>query len=393
MIYGVTETGFVRKTMSEILATFESGWQDIFGDDVDLSADTPDAQILGTVAGAIDEVWQTMAAVYQSFRPRQAVGASLSDLVALNAITRKTGTKSFIQATVTGTPATVIGLTAIIETVNGDRFFPISVIVIPGGGSIVATFRAISNGPITVGPNELTVIVTPISGWASIDNGVTTTSSGAPNAVGTSDESDAELRARQILSTENSATNILESLYSAILQLDGVSRCRVYVNDTSGTVDGRPAHSYEVVVVGGDDAEVAQAIWENHPTGIELFGTTTENITDSQGYTQAIKFTRPTVIPIIVEVTLSATANYPATGDDDIKQALVDYAAGSFEDDFYLGIGDDVFLNDLYTAINSVQGHHVISLEIGDPTLGTADIVIDETEISGWQISDITVIS
>lgn len=386
MSFGVVPTGFSRPPLSDLLADLEAGWVAIFGATVDLSPDGPDAQILGILSGALDEIWQVGLAAYSSYRPRQAVGTALSEIVGFNGITRKAGSPSTVLVrTVSDGAGSVLTTSFRIESEAGDLFRP----AVPGffDDATSFAFLSVEDGPITVSASENWKIVTPVAGLNSMENDAATF------LVGTSDESDAELRARQVLSTENGATNILEALYSALLQVEGVTRVRVYVNATNATVDGRPAHSYEVIVIGGADLDVAQAIWENHPAGIELFGATTQNINDSQGFVQAIEFTRPTLVPIIVNVVVSSTTDYPATGDEDMKQAIVDYANGLLVEGEELGIGDDVLLSRLYSATNSIPGHNVTTLQIGDPALGTADIVIDETEIADFLVVNITVTS
>jgi uncharacterized phage protein gp47/JayE len=313
------------------------------------------------------------------------VGAALSELVGLNGISRKPGLASTLQLTVNTTGGSVdIPFSFRLEGETGETFFTNAPGSYANGSTIVmASIEHVAL--IFTGP-EVWRILTPVSGLDSLDTL-------AQLQIGSPDESDAELRARQILSTENGATNILESLYSSLLQVSGVARVRIYVNDTNSTVDGRPAHSYEVVVDGGADLDVAEAIWDRHPAGIELFGTTSQNITDSQGQTQAIEFTRPVVVPIYIIVNTSADARYPATGDEDIKQAIVDYANGLLVEDEQLTIGDDVRQSRLFTPANSIQGHNVVTILIGiapTPTLET-DIVIDETEIAQFLIANIIV--
>lgn len=385
MSFGVTPTGFVRKTLSEILDSLESGWRDIFGASIDLSESSPDAQILGLFAGALDEAWQAAAALYGSYRPSQSVGAALSEIVLFNGISRKIGTPSLVATTITTTGSVNITSSARFASVAGDLFAP----TLPGSyanGSTVLLY-AVEKGPITVPAGELNRIVTPISKLTAITNPL------ANYYTGAYEESDAELRARQLLSTENSAINILEALYASLGQLDGVTALRIYVNDTAATVAGRPAKSYEVVIQGGDDAEIADTIWDNHPAGIEIYGTTTQNITDSQGNTQAMKFTRPTPVDIIVNIVVAPTSSYPGDGDAQIKQAILDYAAGLMVSGEKFGVGDDVLLTKLYTPINSIPGHHVTTLQIGAPSLGTSDLTIAEDEIANFTIANITVTS
>lgn len=214
-------------------------------------------------------------------------------------------------------------------------------------------------------------------------------------------ETDQALRERRNNVTFTPATAIVESIYSNLANIDNVTFARVYVNET-GTTDARSIteHSVAVVIVGGDDNEIAETIFNNISAGIATFGTTQIDIVDVQGFQYPIRFTRPTGIPIYVDVQIDTDDNFPADGSDQIKQAIVDYAAGGNDsiggtrgnlDGFPPGA--DVLRARLYDPINSVAGHNVTQLKIGK-TLGTvaeADIVIDTFEVSTWSTDDITV--
>lgn len=80
------------------------------------------------------------------------------------------GTYSKVLATLTGTPTTSIPAGSQVSS-NGNVFSLDTTTVIPGGGtSLNVPFTAVSTGPIPVPANTLTTIVTPVVGWASVDN-------------------------------------------------------------------------------------------------------------------------------------------------------------------------------------------------------------------------------
>ena len=385
MSFGVTPTGFVGRTWADILADLESEWRAIFGPDVDLSPNTPDAQILGVVAAALDTLWQELEAAYASFRPSQAQGAALSDLVQFNGLQRAPGSKTQVTVTLSTTGLVALNPTDRIESSNGDLFVPVLSSVWPNGSNVL--FESVENAPITVPAGDAWTIVTPVSKLVSVSNA-------APQSqVGSYVESDVDLRARRKRSTEAGAANISESLIAAVLAVSGVTRARLYENATNATLNGRPPHSYEVVAEGGTDDDVAAALWSKHPLGIQSFGSTPVVVNDSLGHPHTINITRPAPVDIVVNVVTSITPEYPGTGDDDIKQAILDYASGALVPGEGFGIGDDVSLSRLYTALNSVPGHNVTTFQIGAPALGTADVVIGETQVSRFTLANITVTS
>lgn len=156
---------------------------------------------------------------------------------------------------------------------------------------------------------------------------------------------------------------------------------------------GRDAKSFEAVVEGGSDADVANKIWLTKPAGIQTFGNTSFTITDSQGEQQVINFSRPTPIYIWVTValTLYPEETFPPNGQD-----LVAAAINTYGND--LGIGVDVLLQRVLAQIFTVPGIASGVMQIaatngpGDsPLYGTEDIPIQENEIAVFDLSRITV--
>lgn len=227
-----------------------------------------------------------------------------------------------------------------------------------------------------VGPTEQAVdtidtIATPVLGWDSVNNPVEA-------AAGSFIETDEELRERFRNSKFDQSTNVIESLYSAILGIQGVQDLRIYENDTSITDgNGVLGHSFLTIVEGGLGTAIAQAIWENKPIGILSQGSTTVTVLDTQGLPHDVSFSRPTPVTIYIEIDLTTNSQFPPNGEDSIRDALIKYVSD-------LKIGDDVIYSRLYTPINSIPGHQVNSLNIStSPSpIGTSNIPIDFDELA-----------
>lgn len=226
----------------------------------------------------------------------------------------------------------------------------------------------------------INTIATPIFGWDSVTNPL-------PAVEGRSREIDSELRNRFRETKFQRATNIIESLYSALYGILGVNSIVIYENDTDFIDQNNlPPHSFHVIVDGGLETEIARAIWLNRPTGILTEGTLSIDILDAYGYVRTIRFSRPEEVQIFVRMALTRFSNYPVTGDDSIKSAVI-----SFVDT--LVIGQDLVFSRLYTPINSVSGHQVDSLEVsldGD-TWFSSNIVADLSQRIILPISNISI--
>lgn len=386
--YGVTPTGFNRKRLDLLLEELNSEMKAIFGDNFNVSPESPDGQVNGIKAESDANLWELTEEAYNAFNPGAVTGVTLSNLVQLNGLTRLAATSSRAQLTITGTAGTVIPADSLISTSDtGDQFATEVGITLDGSGNGAVFASSISIGPIQALAGTLTVIDTPITGWATVTNSSNAT-------VGTDEETDVELRARRERSVAQQAQNILDALYSAVNNLDGVSQAVVLENDTdTEDANGLPPHSFQVIVVGGDNTEIANIIWKNKPAGIKAFGTTTEAIVDSQGISHNISFSRPTEVNIFVEVTLTTDSDYPTDGDELIKEAIVDYANGRLIEGLGFTLGDNVIYTRLYTPINTVPGHEISDLQIGlvSPAVGTSNISIAATEVPVFLVGDIVV--
>ncbi|MOA29902.1 hypothetical protein D3C78_1509470 [compost metagenome] len=86
-------------------------------------------------------------------------------------------------------------------------------------------------------------------------------------------------------------------------------------------------------------------------------------------------------------MTLSTDSNFPATGVDDIKTALISY----FEQN--VNVGDSVIYSRLYTPVNSIAGHQVDSLTVGtSPSpVGVSNISINFDQIASLSSANINI--
>lgn len=293
------------------------------------------------------------------------------------------GLKAEIDANHPSLVATVVGSTLkvdladIFQTVTFSKSSNLGITKVTKLGDV----QAEDFGPIEQPVNTITTIATPVLGWDSVTNPISAN-------TGRFKETDAELRERFRVSKFERASNILEALYSALINLDAVEQVVIYENDTDLTDDkGIPAHSFLPIVLGGISTNIAQTIWENKPLGIRSFGNTSVTIYDSQGFPHDIGFERPNPVNVYISIELVTDSNYPQDGDAIMKAAIAAYMEANF------GIGEDVIYSRLYTPINSVPGHQVLDLSIGtspSPT-GKANIPIGFNELYSLDPSNIII--
>jgi uncharacterized phage protein gp47/JayE len=240
---------------------------------------------------------------------------------------------------------------------------------------------ATTPGPNSAEAKTITSILTPVLGWDSVYNP-------AAASEGAYEETDEELRRRFKNTKFEKAVNSLESLYSALISVHSVQQVYIYENEGE-TVDayGIPPHSFMPVVVGGLSSAIAKAIWSKKPSGIKSYGDTFVDVTDSEGFTRRIAFKRPTQVPLYITLSLTTDNDFPATGPDDIRTALINYAESKFK------VGEPVIFSRLYTPINSIAGHQIDDLKIGTSakTLSSANVNIAFDSIASLSSANITI--
>jgi uncharacterized phage protein gp47/JayE len=387
--FGISNKGFNRKRLDTILEDLNSEVKSIFGTNFNISPESPDGQINGVISESNANLWEIAEESYNAFNPSAVTGVTQDNLYQLNGLTRLEARSSFALLTLSGTQSTTIPEGSLVSTSDTNVQFSIqSEVVIPVGGSISVIANAVETGAISALAGTLTNIDTPLSGWDSVTN--------VSDAIkGTEEETDVEFRARRARSVARDAQALVDAIFSEVRSVSGVTQATVLENDTNVNPDanGLPDHSIHVIAVGGEDEDIANAIFIKKTLGVTPFGTTTVVVNDNQGIEHNISFSRPNKIDIYVEVNLTTFSTYPSEGDAQIKQAIVDYAQGNLIEGRGFFLGDKVIHSEIYTPINTISGHTVDSMFIktSSPADQTSDISISVSEVSNFTISNITV--
>lgn len=353
----LTETGFERTRLIDRLADIQSKARAIFGQEMDLSSDTMDGQHIGLFAEAIADLDELAEMVWMSFDPDLSSNNSLSRLVKLNGIERSLGAYSVATLTLTGTPLTLIPAGSVIGNVSGTVLVYTSADArLDDTGVAMVTASPDSIGVINAVTNSLTVIKSPIYGWASVTNE-------QPMVIGKLRETDQALRLRRRGSVSKGNRNMTEALWAALSDLQGVVEVSVLENATPlKDSRGLPPHSIHVVVLGGDDLEIAQTIWISKTGGTVLAGEQVIEITDQMGNAQSIRFSRPTPVPVKIEVSITPKAGWNYSTSNIIKKVLVDWINKEIQ------VGDELINSSLYTPLNELGGFVINNIKLSrDP--------------------------
>jgi uncharacterized phage protein gp47/JayE len=235
--------------------------------------------------------------------------------------------------------------------------------------AVSANIRAINGGTSgNVGPNSITNMPSPPGGVDTTTNLYPTAdtdyidTNGQNFVIGQEREDDEELRER----ANNAVTGGGDATHDAIVSelinnTEGVTSVTVYENktddDNTGT-GGLPPHSFEAVVFGGDDQDVAETIFSKKAITARDYGGVhgTEHsatvVSDTNGQTREITWSRPAALSISLNLDLVIDESY--VGDNAVRDDIVQYIGGTLANGSEvvgLGVGEDVRIDTLRDII------------------------------------------
>lgn len=381
----IDESGLHIPTYTDILEDLIAREKAIFGSDIYLGNDSMDYQYLSVIALKLSDTLQAVQLAYNNRSPVTAIGSGLDALVKINGLRRKTPSYSTCSVTLSGTAGTVITAGVVVD-VSGNRWELPASVIIEYNGTVTVTAKCQTIGAVAALPGTITKISTPTKGWLSVTNN-------AAAVQGQPVETDAQLRTRQAISTDLPSQTLLSGTTAGIASVSGVTRYKVYENDTNITdAKGLPPHSITCVVEGGVDNDIASEIYARKGIGCYTNGTTTVTIKDLYNRDNTIRFYRPTYVPIYVGVSIAKKSGYTNDMTAKIQQAITNYLNS-------LSIGETLVFSVLNAVVMTVQPSlsnpvfAVTALTAGktaNPT-GTADIAIGFNEVSQGVLANVTV--
>lgn len=357
----IDEEGFHRDRYQEVREENAQRWNDSFPD-LDTDTQTVAGRVISIQSAIRDDLNGKAEYTLNSFSPFTAIGAQLSNLAPL--MNKRRLPRIYSQVTLQFNAdlngATVPDGTIVSSSLDVTKKYATqqAITIAPNGsGSVLAEALEASNFKPSAG--TMTVMESGVFGVASVTNL-------NEGTLGRARETDAQLRAR-MLKTSSAVSGTPEGIFTAISQVDGVTYTSVLENFTDTTNPaGMPPHSIMPVVDGGDDTEVALAILGSRAAGIQF--TTSTNIpaatwvsvsviNPANNQSVVVWFARPSNTTAAIVVDVDTDANFPADGNQRIKDAVVAYVNA-------WDIGKLLYASRLYTPVNTVPGVDINSITI-----------------------------
>lgn len=370
---GLTDKGYQRATYEEILNRKIQRAKELFGEDIDTSDQTPLGKFLRINAYDQAIAEEEIEAVYYARFPNTASGQSLDRLLVFAGITRNPASAAVYSVKVTGAAGYVIPAGFLVATDTEITYWTTQEYTIGEDGTCIVEASCTETG--TIGNlSSAAAICKPVNP----DANVSTVEGVECVTAGIDTESDADLRVRFAAAVEGSGSCNENAIRAAILRVPTVRFATVISNNTDETdSEGRPPHSFECYVLGGDEyeQEIAEAIFEKRPVGIKTVGDKTVTITDVTGAERAVNYSPSPQVQITVRMSIKTTS---AFSDDGIS--IVQANVASFINS--LGIGSSLVLSSVYGHIYSVTGvSEVTTLELstdGGNSYSTANVIVPE---------------
>ncbi|HEM6840489.1 TPA: baseplate J/gp47 family protein [Providencia stuartii] len=345
----ITETGIVIDKLTDVHQRLTEGFKRIYGDDINLDADSPDGQMIGLFSQEIDNINQAIALIAQMLDPYKAIGSWLEQRAMYAGIVRRGADYSYLnEVVITGKQGVTVHKGSLLSDDNRTKWVTLADVTLGSNGSARVDLRSQELGAFSLPANRSLTMDTVTIGVDSI----TTTKAAKEGAF---EETDGNLLLRFMRSHAINNHDDYQGLEGALLDLPDVKQAKVYENYTNQTDEkGIPPHTLNAVVIGGHDNDIGRTILSKKVGGCGVFG----RISNTQTYAGAprtVYFDRAALVNVKVKLLLERVGGFHDIDTDAIKAAL---AATEFD------IGESVYAMRLTCQVNAVQGFYIKSITV-----------------------------
>lgn len=369
--WGWQDEGWVTPSLQDILDYVHGRAEVRTGKSIPRTSASPAWLVLAAAGDGLEQLAGLGRGIVDAFDRANASGEALDAYAHRVGTDRLSAEPSTATVRLTGTAGTIVPSGSLVsDTLATARFELGEAATIGAGGTVDVLVSCTEDGPVA--PGNISVVVTPVSGWTSVALAPDETVS-----PGRLEETDAELRLRLTVADFARGKGTPKAIRAAVLEVAGVLHCRVFVNATEATVSDRPPYSREVVIAPSvDDTLIAPVIIDQETGGARSYGTSSAATTDANGESRTAYWTVATPVDIDVTVVATTDSTAPDDWDTQVAAAIEAYIDG-------LTIGDTVRYFKVVAAVASVPGivTATITMRRDAEAYASADIAIDEREI------------
>lgn len=365
--FSLTANGPVAPDSAQIVAGVQDAWKRALGDNLNTNPATPQGQIMSSQAAAIQDKNNQLLHLANMFNPETAEGQFQDALGRIYFLKRHPARATEVNVHCIGVPGTNIpGMNddaeaAKVRTSDGYTLTCRDGGSIGSNGNTTLTFVLETTGAIDVPVGAVTDIVKSIPGWdaaSNLESGVT----------GQNVESRTAFESRRYQSVALNARSVSSAVYARVAQLPGVLDVVVRQNRSAAPikVDGVTLgpHSIYVGVLGGENDDIAHAVYESLSAGCDGNGNTVVSVTDAiTGAVEQVRFTRPENLRVGVRVVFRLNRLTPSDIEQRIKRAVLAEFYGEGQS-LRVSMGDNVFASRFYGPILGCGVTELVSMEV-----------------------------
>lgn len=313
-----TPQGPIVPSDADILAGVQIDINYAFGGGVNPALNTPQGQIASSTAAIISDKDSEILEICNQVDPQYSTGRFQDGIGRIYFMTRLPATSTAVSCVLTGLVGTVIPAGTLAQDTSGNTYSLTGAVTIGSGGSALSSWQNVASGPIACPAGTLTRVYQAVPGWDAISNP-------AVGVLGQNVETPQEFELRRQNSVAANSRGSVQAIQAAVYAVANVLDCYV-IDNTSGSIVNKGSsnypmlpHSLYVGVVGGIDADIAQAIWFKKDTGCDYNGNSSVTVLDTSAQyapgpypSYPVKFNRPTNTPVLFAIQISNSPILPA---------------------------------------------------------------------------------
>ena len=317
-----TNTGMSAQDTAAIRQAIVDDWTAVFDDEsatLNTGSESPAGQIIDSIAVLVTAKDSELLNLMNQFNPKTASGIFQDALGSIYFLKRKTAQPTVVTCQLTGAQGTVIPAGAIIQNEDGIKLTSVGAVTIGADGTAEVEFQTQETGPIAIGAESCTKIVTVIPGWDTVNNS-------AAGTLGQDVESQYAFEKRRVVSVSKNSHGSRLSLQGAVGAIENVLDCLVLENKNkySMVIQGVyvGSHAVAICVYGGSNDDIAETIYNKLDAGCGTYGNTAVSYTSEDGVVNTYQIVRPTPVNVYINVTINQTNTTNENVVNDVKQAV-----------------------------------------------------------------------
>jgi hypothetical protein len=377
----ITDKGFVRPSYDEILQAQINRAKVLLGDDIDTSEESVLGKFIRINVFDLNICYETLEDLYYSSFPNTARGQSLDRLGPFAAVSRNQATQARIEVKIKGTVGESVPSAFLLKS-DKTSFYVVNDYTIDSNGEVIAIANCVDDGVVgNISNDERLDIQNPRMGIDSVEF-IRIVQNGEEL------ESDKDFRIRFANSLAGAGSSTESAIKGAIYRVplvDGVS----VIDNNSDTASSIPPHSFACYVLAPESQydEIAKAIFDKKPLGIQCIGDIERTVYDAWGKPHTVKFFATSKAELKISMQIKTNQYFESSGIGQIKDNIANFINN-------LANGSDVYYTSVFGYIHNVTGVvSVVDLKICKigQNPGNSDIAIGEQEIARIDVSNISV--